>query len=72
MLHAGTNLDVIDHAAFDEVLKRPGQMLRTDAVHRGAKTAMVIKADDALTLICVAAREAIDEVNLSADREGGP
>src|SRR5215469_6159772 len=47
-------------------------MLWTNAVHRGAETAMVIEADNALALICVPAREAIDEVNLGADREGGP
>ena len=42
------HLDAIDDAAFDQVFERPGQVLRADAVHRGAEAAGIVERDDAL------------------------
>jgi hypothetical protein len=50
VLHAGPHLDAVHHAALDQVLQRPGQMLRADAVHGGAQAAGVVERDDALAL----------------------
>ena len=64
--------DAVDDVAFDEVLKRPAEVLRADAVHGGAEAAGVVEGDDVLALRREAAGEAVDEVNLGADGEAEP
>ena len=69
MLDAGAHLDAVDDAAFDQVLKSPGKMLRTDAVHGGAEAAGVVESDDLFVFRGEAAGEAVDQVNLGSDGE---
>jgi len=65
------DLDAVNYAAFDEVLKRPGQVLRADAVHGGAEAAGFVEGEDAFAEGRVLFGQPVDEVNFSADGEGG-
>src|ERR1035437_4185043 len=42
MLHAGSDLDAVDHAALHQIFQNPGQVLRADAIHRRAQAAGVV------------------------------
>lgn len=71
LLHAGTHLDAVDDAPFHQVFQRPRQVLRADAKHRGAEAPVIVEAEDALALRGETICQAIHQVNLRADCEGG-
>ena len=70
-LHAGTHLDAVDDAPLHQVFQRPRQVLRADAIHRGAEAPVIIEAENALALRGKTMCETIHQVNLRADCEGG-
>src|SRR6266852_8232770 len=57
--------DAVDDVAFAEILKRPEEMLRGDAEHRGTDANAGIERNDSVVLKFLT--EAVDEVNFRAD-----
>src|SRR6185437_12370383 len=61
--------NAIHHISLDEILQRPSQMLRRDAIHRRTQAAGLIQRLHMLTQRRKPLRQSIDQMYLRADSE---
>jgi hypothetical protein len=71
VFHAASHPDAIHHAALDEILERPGQVLRADAVYAGAQATGDVERDDALAFGGRSLGQPVHQMYLGADGEDG-
>ena len=65
--YAGSHLDLVDDAALNQVFEGPGEVLRADAIHRGAEAAGIIQRNDLLALGRELLAHAVDQVDFGAN-----